>query len=143
MRQLRNRILFSFVLMFVTVPLLKANVQDSTLIKHSCKIIEHGFFTFYTVSSNNTNYKHVFSYSLDLKKNTFSVSFLESDTIKANEMTKNEIKGFYQSDVWNKKRIGTSVEKYFLVFHPDFLRWDNTRKLDFFVQTCQKERGIG
>lgn len=122
--------------MFVTVPLLKANVQDSTLIKHSCKIIEHGFFTFYTVSSNNTNYKHVFSYSLDLKENTFSVSFLESDTIKANE-----IKGFYQSDVWNKKRIGTSVEKYFLVFHPDFLRWDNTRKLDFFVQTCQKERG--
>lgn len=138
---MKKKFLFTLVLTFGIVSLLKANVQDSTLIKHSCKIIEHGFFTFYTVSSNNTNYKHVFSYSLDLKKNTFSVSFLESDTIKANEMTKNEIKGFYQSDVWNKKRIGTSVEKYFLVFHPDFLRWDNTQKLDFFVQTCQKERG--
>ena len=138
---MKRKFLFTLVLMFVTVPLLKANVQDSTLIKHSCKIIEHGFFTFYTVGSNNTNYKHVFSYSLDLKKNTFSVSFLESDTIKANEMTKNEIKGFYQSDVWNKKRIGTSVEKYFLLFHPEFLIWDNSQKLDFFVQTCQKERG--
>ena len=127
--------------MFGIVPLLKANMQDSTLIKHSCKIIDHGFFTFYTVSSNNTTYKHVFSYSLDLKKNTFSVSLLERDTIKANEMTKNETKGFDQSDVWNKKRIGTSVEKYFLLFHPDFLKWENTQKLEFFVRTSQKEQG--
>ena len=83
---MKKHFLFTFVLMFVTVPLLKANVQDSTLIKHSCKIIEHGFFTFYTVSSNNTNYKHVFSYSLDLKKNTFSVSFLESEVILLKQM---------------------------------------------------------
>ncbi len=111
-------------------------MQDSILIKHSCKIVEHGFFTFYTFDGNDSIIKNVFGYSLNLKKQTFVVAFLESDTIQTDSM---DINACYKGEEWNKKRIGTSVEKYFLLFHPDFLKWNNAQKLDFFIRSSKEE----
>lgn len=136
---MKKTFLFTIVFIFGTVSLIKANKQDSILIKHECKIIEHGFFTFYTINDDKTIVKNVFAYSLNLKKQTCSVSLIKSDTIKVDPMAKNYIDGFYKSEEWNKKRIGTSVEKYFLLFHPEFLKWNNAQKLDFFIQTGNKE----
>jgi hypothetical protein len=136
---MKKTLLLTLVLLFGTVSLIKANMQDSILIKHDCKIIEHGFFTFYTINDDKTINKNGFSYSLNLKKQTSVVTFIESDTVKADSMAENGLDGFYSSEEWNKKRVGTSVEKYFLLFHPEFLRWDNAEKLDFFIQACMKE----
>lgn len=127
------------ILIIGTVPLIKANMQDSILIKHRCKIIDHGFFTFCTINDNETIKKITFSYSLNLKKQAFAVGFVESDTISIDAISKNELKEFRESDSWNKKLNGTSVEKYFLLFHPDFLKWNNSEKLDFFMRVCKKE----
>jgi len=135
---MRKVILLTLVLILGTVSLLKANIQDSILIRHDCKIIEHGFFTFYTIK-DDTTIRNTFSYSLNLKKQTSVVTFIESDTIKADSKVKNELDRFYSSEEWNKKLVGTSVEKYFLLFHPDFLRWSNAQKFDFFMQICKRE----
>ncbi len=118
--------------------IIEANIQDSILIKHSCKIIEHGFFTFYTFDDDKTIIKNVFGYSLNLKKQTFVVSLIESDTIKKGSKFKNGIDGLNTSEEWNKKRVGTAVEKYFLLFHPDFLKWNNAQKLDFFIRKSKR-----
>ncbi len=131
--------LLTLVFILGTASLIKANMQDSVLIKHDCKVIEHGFFSFYTFDDDKTIIKNVFSYSLNLKKQTSVVTFIESDTIKVDSMAKNSTDVFFNSEEWNKKRIGTSVEKYFLLFHPEFLKWNNAQKLDFFIQTHKKE----
>lgn len=131
--------LLTLMLIFGTASLTKASMQDSVLIKHDCKVIEHGFFTFYTFDDDITIIKNIFSYSLNLKKQTSVVSLIESETIKVDSMAKNDIDEFYKSEEWNKKRIGTSVEKYFLLFHQEFLKWNNAQKLDFFIQIGKKE----
>ncbi|MCF8218304.1 MAG: hypothetical protein K9J21_04925 [Bacteroidales bacterium] len=136
---MKKTFLLTFVFILGTASLIKANMQDSVLIKHDCKIIEHGFFSFYTFDDDKAIIKNVFSYSLNLKKQTSVVTFIESDTIKVDSMAKNSTEGFYNSKEWNKKRIGTSVEKYFLLFHPEFLKWNNAQKLDFFIQTHKKK----
>lgn len=131
--------LLTLMLIFGTAYLTKASMQDSVLIKHDCKVIEHGFFTFYTFDDDITIIKNIFSYSLNLKKQTSVVSLIESETIKVDSMAKNDIDEFYKSEEWNKKRIETSVEKYFLLFHQEFLKWSNAQKLDFFIQIGKKE----
>lgn len=138
-KKMKKAFLFTLVFIFGTASLLKANMQDSVLIKHDCKVVEHGFFTFYTYDGDKTIIKNIFSYSLNLKKQTSVVTFIESETVKIDLMAKNYIDGFYKSEEWNKKRIGTSVEKYFLLFHPEFLKWNNAQKLDFFIQSVKKE----
>ena len=52
----------------------------------------------------------------------------------------NYLKDYSESDVWNRNRIGTSVEKYFMIFHKDFLMWNNSEKLNFFMQASMKEK---
>jgi hypothetical protein len=136
---MKKTFLLTLVFILGTASLIKANMQDSVLIKHDCKVIEHGFFSFYTFDDDKTIIKNVFSYSLNLKKQTSVVTFIESDTIKVDSMAKNITDGFFNSEEWNKKRTGTSVEKYFLLFHPEFLKWNNVQKLDFFIQTHKKE----
>lgn len=131
--------LLTLMLIFGTASLTKASMQDSVLIKHDCKVIEHGFFTFYTFDDDITIIKNIFSYSLNLKKQTSVVSLIESEAIKVDSMAKNYIDGFYKSEEWNKKRIGTSVEKHLLLFHQEFLKWNNAQKLDFFIQIGKKE----
>lgn len=131
--------LLTLMLIFGTASLTKASMQDSVLIKHDCKVIEHGFFTFYTFDDDITIIKNIFSYSLNLKKQTSVVSLIESEAIKVDSMAKNDIDGFYKSEEWNKKRIGTSVEKHLLLFHQEFLKWNNAQKLDFFIQIGKKE----
>lgn len=131
--------LLTLVFIFGTAYLTKASMQDSVLIKHDCKVIEHGFFTFYTFDDDITIIKNIFSYSLNLKKQTSVVSLIESETIKVDSMAKNDIDEFYKSEEWNKKRIGTSVKKYLLLFHQEFLKWNNAQKLDFFIQIGKKE----
>src|SRR5690554_248813 len=100
---MKKTLLLTLVLLFGTVSLIKANMQDSILIKHDCKIIEHGFFTFYTINDDKTINKNGFSYSLNLKKQTSVVTFIESDTVKADSMAENGLDGFYSSEEWNKK----------------------------------------
>lgn len=136
---MKKTLLFTFVFIFGTTSLIKANMRDSVLINHRCKIIEHGFYTFYTINDDKTIVKNVFAYSLNLKKKTYSVSLIKNETIKIDSMAKNYFDGFYESEEWNKKRIGTSVENYFLLFHPEFLKWNNAQKLDFFIQTGKKK----
>lgn len=137
--KMKKASLLTLMLIFGTASLTKASMQDSVLIKHDCKVIEHGFFTFYTFDDDITIIKNIFSYSLNLKKQTSVVSLIESEAIKVDSMAKNDIDGFYKSEEWNKKRIGTSVEKYLLLFHQEFLKWNNAQKLDFFIQIGKKE----
>jgi hypothetical protein len=138
-KKMKKAILFTLVIIFGTVLLIKASNQDSVLIKHDCKVIEHGYFTFLTINNDKTKVKYVFAYSLNLKKQTFSVALLERDIIKIDSIANNNIDGFYKSEEWNKKRIETSVEKYFLLFHPEFLKWNNAQKLDLFIQKVKRE----
>jgi hypothetical protein len=65
---------------------------------------------------------------------------MEIDTIKVDSLTKIDMDGFSSSEEWNKKRIGTPVEKYFLLFHPKFLTWNNAQKLDFFLKSQKLPR---
>jgi hypothetical protein len=57
---------FAFILL--TSSFIKANMKDSVLIKHYCKVIEHGFFSFYKFE-NKKVIKIIFGYSLNLKAN--------------------------------------------------------------------------
>jgi hypothetical protein len=123
------------LLIICTAALTKASLQDSVLIKHSCKVIEHGYFTFCTYNDNGTINKRTFGYSINLKKQTYAIALIEEDTLFKDAIKKNELDGYYESEKWNEKRIGTVVEKYFLLFDRDFLIWDNTQKLDFFMQS--------
>ena len=118
----------------------KANSQELVFMKHNCKIINHGYFTFRTMNDNQTINKVTFSYSLDLKKKSYTIMFLSKDTLCVNAVDKNYLKGYCESDVWNRNRLGTSVEKYFTIFHKDFLIWNNSEKLDFFKQVSKKEK---
>lgn len=118
----------------------KVNSQESVFIKHDCKLINHGYFTFCAVTDNQTINKVTFSYSLDLKKKSYAVMLLSKDTLSINTIDKTYLNDFSGSDVWNQKRLGTSVEKYFMVFHKDFLIWSNSEKLDFFTRASKKER---
>ncbi len=118
----------------------KANSQESVFIKHNCKVINHGYFTFCTTNDNQTISKVTFIYSVNLKKKSYSASLMSKDTLCVNEVAKNYLKDYCESDVWNRKRLGTSVEKYFTIFHKDFLIWNNSEKLDFFIQASKKEK---
>lgn len=135
-----KKIIFIHILIIGFAPLIKANMQDSILIKHDCKIIEHGYFIFCTINDNKTINKTTFSYSLNIKKQTFVVRFIQSDTILID--AKNKLDEFYGSDTWNKKRVGTSFEKYFLLFNPDFLKWNNLEKLHFFINASKENRNL-
>jgi hypothetical protein len=116
------------------------NCQESVFIKHNCKIIDHGYFTFCSVTDNQTINEATFSYSIDFKKKSYAIMLLSEDTLPMNTSNKTYLNDFSGSDVWNQKRLGTSVEKYFLVFHKDFLSWSNSEKLDFFMQASKKEQ---
>jgi len=122
---------------FVTVTLTKANMQDSILIHLQCKIIEHGYFTFCKINNNGTINKITFGYSINLKKQTFAIDLVKSDTLLADKV---DLYGFYKSDAWNQKIIESSVEKYYLVIHQDFLKWNNSQKLDYFMQICKEKQ---
>ncbi len=124
---MKKTFLFTIVFLFGTVTLLKANIQDSVLIKHQCKIIEHGYFIFCTFDDDKTIIKNTFSYSLDLKKQTYVVKHNGGDTIKTDSITKDYIEDFLNSEEYKGN-------KSFLIFHPEFLKWNNAQKLDFFIQ---------
>lgn len=113
--------------------------QELVLIKHNYKIINHGIFSFYTVNDNQTVSKVIFNYSLDLKKKSFVIGVESKDTLCINTVAKNYLKDYSKSDVWNRNRLGTSAEKYFTIFHEDFLIWSNLEKLDFFMQASKKD----
>jgi hypothetical protein len=115
------------------------NLQESVLIKHSCKIINHGYFSF-LIKDNDNFSKIVFSYNINLKENSFSVGFVSRDTLLSSDRINNEsIDDFFESDKWNKKIMGTVAEKNFLIFHRDFLIWNNKEKLNFFMKACNKK----
>ena len=123
---MKKAFLFTTVFLFGTVTLLKANMQDSVLIKHQCKIIEHGYFIFCSFD-DKTIIKNTFSYSLDLKKRTYVVKHNGNDTVKTASITKDYIDGFLSSEEYKGN-------KSFLIFHPEFLKWNNAQKLDFLIQ---------
>lgn len=114
--------------------------QESVFVKHNYKIINHGMFSFYAVNDNQTVSKVIFNYSLDLKKKSFVIGVESKDTLCINAVANNYLKDYSESDVWNRNRIGTSVEKYFMIFHKDFLMWNNSEKLNFFMQASMKEK---
>jgi hypothetical protein len=131
-----KEILFINIMLFFNTIISSQNENnnDSILISHNCKIIEHGYFSFITFIDNESINKKTFSYSINLKANTFTLSLIDDKIINRNIIKKNDLYNFYTSDVWNKKRNKKSVEKYFLTFHQDFLKWDNSHKLEFFLE---------
>ncbi|WP_027473254.1 hypothetical protein [Saccharicrinis fermentans] len=118
----------------------KVNSQEMILIKHNCKIISHGYFTFCTIDDSQAIDKVTFIYSVDLKKKSYTTSLMSKDTLSVNNVDKKYLKDYSESDVWNRKRLGTSVEKYFTIFHKDFLIWSNSEKLDFFTRVSKNEK---
>jgi fibronectin type 3 domain-containing protein len=87
----------------------KVNSQESVFIKHDCKLINHGYFTFCAVTDNQTINKVIFSYSLDLKKKSYAVMLLSKDTLSINTIDKTYLNDFSGSDVWNQKRLGPQL----------------------------------
>ena len=124
--------LFVQVSLFGTIQM----VQESVFIKHNSKIVEHGYFTFCSIDGETIE-ETTFSYSLNLKKQTFAVSLVGSDSTSLDDKGRNYLSQFGDSEDWDRGRIGTSVEKYFLVFDPNFLRWNNSEKLSFFLSVCK------
>ena len=80
-----------------------------------------------------------FSYSLNLEKQTFTVTLVGSEIMSLDAKGENYTSQFNDSEDWNRERIGTPIEKYFLVFDPDFLVWNNLEKLNFFLRVCKNE----
>lgn len=136
---MRKIILLINILTIGTAALLKANNEEPILLKQSCKIFNHGFFIFCTKIDHKTINRTTFSYSLNLRKQLFAVGFVERDTISIDAISKSELHQFSNSDQWNIQRIGTKLEKYYLIFHQDFLKWNNSEKLNFFVQVCENK----
>lgn len=60
-----TRLLFFIsILMMGIIYSPKANSQETILIKHNCKIINHGYFTFCTIDDNQTIEEVTFMYSV-------------------------------------------------------------------------------
>jgi hypothetical protein len=136
-----TRLLFFIsILMMGIIYSPKANSQETILIKHNCKIINHGYFTFCTIDDNQTIEEVTFMYSVDIEKKSYTTSLMSKDTLYINDVGKKYLRDYSESDVWNRKRIGTSVEKYYMIFHKDFLTWSNLEKLDFFTRVSKKEK---
>ncbi|MBE7442060.1 MAG: hypothetical protein HS119_06360 [Flavobacteriales bacterium] len=98
--------------------------DDKFLIKIQYKIIEHGYFTFIQLNDSVPEREIVFSYSINKRHNKFSVSLLESNTIKPSY----DIKDYEISDKWNLKERNTWREKYYKIVHEKFLYMTNEQK---------------
>jgi len=134
-----KEILFINIMLLFNTIISSQNEQnnDSILISHNCKIIEHGYFSFIIFIDKESINKKTFSYSIDLNNDTFILYLIDDKIINRNNLKKNDLYNFESSDDWNIKRNKKSVEKYFLTFHQDFLKWNNKKKLDFFTQNCK------
>ena len=130
--------LFMQVSLFGTIQLPEKMAQESVFIKHSSKIVDHGYFTFCSIEGDTIE-ETIFSYSLNLKKQTFAVSLVDSDSASLDKKGRNYLSHFSNSEDWNRERVGTSVEKYFLIFDSDFLRWNNSEKMSFFLSVCKSK----
>ena len=130
--------LFIQIFLFGTIDSSGKMIQESVLIKHNSKIIDHGYFIFCSIEGDMIN-ETTFSYSLNLEKQTFTVTLVGSEIMSLDAKGENYTSQFNDSEDWNRERIGTPIEKYFLVFDPGFLVWNNLEKLNFFLRVCKNE----
>ena len=67
-----------------------------------------------------------------MRERTYVVGINGTDTIKIESLPKDYFDSFCNSE--NYKGSET-----FLIFHPNFLKWNNAQKLDFFIQQSRKK----
>ncbi len=100
--------------------------QAVSLIQLRCKIIDHGYLSF--IISQNDKISHiVYSYSINKKENKAYVS-LNKKSVLSNE----DLKSFNNHKTsleWAKAQKDSYREKYFKVFHDNFLDMSNEEKI--------------
>lgn len=120
---LRTLTVILFCLLFINA---KKEDQDKEdiLIHTQSKTINHGYINFLFFENHSPSLLKVYSYSIDIKKNNFYVSLIESIKVSSNYDTNN----YKSTKEWNEKQKNTYREKYFKVIHNNFLTLTNREK---------------
>jgi hypothetical protein len=94
-----------------------AQTQDSVLARHRRKVPMHGHFTFCVISIDTVT-EITFSYSLNIKKKSFTISPQEKKIICWSKMEKSDKKSFSSSEVFNNNPLSTCKRNFLILTDP-------------------------
>jgi hypothetical protein len=109
--------------------------QDGILVKHYSKVKNQGFFVFCDFHGEFIE-RITFSYTIDTEKDKFIIYLVQKELLPRSPLDRNYLRGFKESEDWNRSIKGTSTRSSFLVFDTHFFEWNNSEKLDFFTRFC-------
>lgn len=117
-------------------PKLTQRISDKYLIRIQAKIIDHGYFKFLKLKDSVPVKEITFIYSIDKKRNEFSVNLLEIKKVSPQY----NIKYYESSEEWNNKERNSYREKYYKVIDENFLNISNEDKFKLLDSIAMNEK---